>query len=827
MEQQEFNLAKQLKGLWRFKWVILLMMLVAGGTAWGFTSMRPPVYEATATVMVESGEPELALPAGLEITYFQDIGSQIEVMRSRGVLEQAVSQLEPGKAANPQLLQLEVNKLNDALKIQQVRGTSLVALTVVSSDAVLAQKQANAVAEAYVYAANRARLSAIETSLENTKKQLKKLSATQVDLFLSPSLTRLTTQIDTTIIALETASKHLQQIGPHDAVALPEESPTVVEDAGTVLTPSQLNMISESISVATSDAKKISELTQEFNLELNIEPIDLAVIESQTRALATKLGTLSPEIEAMCRAETDPQVNSELLYVEELVQVASATGGATLEQVVALSVALSEEGMSDQRQNLRDRIEQHTVLLLTALEAASEQLQQIEPRAATFTQLQLAQQLAQSQLEMQVETLIERAASAIIALQALSQQLQPLAPEESITITRAELATMEARARMVATTLDFLLSEVEDMRLNELAPQDYAELLSVQEWLAVASNTAGELPNEVTGLSESGGDALSYTALENLRQELQLALLTSDSSATRVVDMAVVSPTTTTIFVRYKNVFLAIVAGLLLGILSALVLQYFDRRVRDASQVASYLGLPMVARVPVTWGRKNRHPPSALKGSSLKYLEAFRMLRTNLGLDSCPGKVLLISSPEEREGKTTVSANLARVVALQGRRVLLIDGNLRKPDIAASFGLLEAEGLPEFLTDGNELSDYITQADGVDILASRAASAASAEMLSSPQMKALLEKARQTYDVVIVDSAPIIGCADTRILAKEADEVLLVLQPDVSKLDLTKESRQTLEAMGVRVSGFMLNKVLPKECESIPLSITKKPQVQG
>ena len=180
----------------------------------------------------------------------------------------------------------------------------------------------------------------------------------------------------------------------------------------------------------------------------------------------------------------------------------------------------------------------------------------------------------------------------------------------------------------------------------------------------------------------------------------------------------------------------------------------------------------------------------------------------------------------EKEGKTTVAANLARVVALQGRRVLLIDGSLRKPDIGAAFGLPEAEGLSEFLADGNELSGYITQADGVDILLSKATAEKSAEMLSSPRMKELLEKARETYDVVIVDSAPVTGCADTRILAKEADEILLILQPDVSKLDLAKDSKQMLEAIGVRVAGFALNKVPPKECEFLPLPVANKPQVQ-
>jgi capsular exopolysaccharide synthesis family protein len=269
------------------------------------------------------------------------------------------------------------------------------------------------------------------------------------------------------------------------------------------------------------------------------------------------------------------------------------------------------------------------------------------------------------------------------------------------------------------------------------------------------------------------------------------------------------------------------VVGLLLGVLIALILQRYDRRVRDISQVADYVGLPMVACVPLTLGKQGTHSLSVLKEDSPQYLEAFRILRTNLGLDSCPGKVILISSPQAREGKTTVAANLARAVALQGRRVLLIDGNLRKPDIAATFNLQPEDGFPEFLTGGNELSDYITQAEGIDILSSAAASAESTELLSSPRMKTLLEEARQNYDVVIVDSAPMIGCADTRILARGADEVLLVLQPDKSKLDLTKESKRTLEAMGTRVSGFVLNKASSKECEPVPLLAVKKPQEQN
>ena len=770
MEQQQFDLAKQFSAIWRFKLVIALMVFIAGWITLGLTLMRSSVYQATATVMVESGETKMALPAEFELTSLQDIGSQIEVMRSRSVLERAINQLEPEKSANPQYLQLELMKLQDSLKIQQIRGTSLVALTIVSSDPLKAQKQADAVAEAYVYEANRARLTTIETSLENTTKQLKELTGSKVDISISPSFTRLTAQVDTALVTLEEVSKHLKQIGLQDS-------------AGSLI----LNMnILQRVGSATSDANQLSVLVE--NLGGNA-----AVIESQTRALAIKLDALAAQVEAIRGMETDPQVHGKLSDIEGLIQVAGSTTDAVLQQVIAFSTTqIPATGTSPLLQNLPARIEEHTNLIVTSLESASEQLRQV----ATLT-------------SQRIETLNGRVTSTTGNLQVLSQQLQPSAPEKGILLTHVELAAMETSARTVVETTDFLLSEVEKIRLVGFDPQVDKELLSVRELFGLARDATTELPSEIAGIAENGGGNLSYSALDNLRQELQLALLTTESSAIRVVDMAVVTHTSS-IFVRYKNVILAIVAALLLGILSALVLQHFDRRVRDTSQAASYVGLPSLGQVAATT-HGNPSSPSVLNKDASEYLEGFRILRTNLGLDSYKGRALLVSSPGKKEGKTTVAANLARVVALQGRKVLLIDGNMRNPDVAAAFGLTEEDDLSELLTSENEPWDYVAQAEGVDILASRTASAESAEILSSPRMKELLQKARETYDVVIVDSAPVIGYADTRILAREVDEALLVLRPDVSRLDLAKESKEVLETMGARVVGFALNKVRTKE----------------
>jgi capsular exopolysaccharide synthesis family protein len=317
----------------------------------------------------------------------------------------------------------------------------------------------------------------------------------------------------------------------------------------------------------------------------------------------------------------------------------------------------------------------------------------------------------------------------------------------------------------------------------------------------VANNASSGLGDAIAAISQSGGDTASYNALDTLRQQLQLALLSSDFSGTRIVDTAVVSPAGS-FFTRYKSVILAIIAGLLLSILGVLIFQYYDRTVRNASQVKSQIELPLLASIAAVKG--NRLRPSVLDRGIPQYLESFRLLRTNLGLDSVRGKILLVTSPLAGEGKTIVAANLARVVALQGRNVLLIDGNLHHPGIAALFGLVKVEGLSAILTRGEEEKSYVTKVEGVDILAAGVKSAQSTELFSAPRFKALLEKYRQNYDVIIVDSAPVIGWTDTKILAKEADSVLLILKPDASRIDLARESKQALESTGAHVEGFIL-----------------------
>jgi capsular exopolysaccharide synthesis family protein len=813
MDQQQYNLSYQLKGLWRYKWRIVLVALFAGAVALILTSMSPLQYKATARLMAGSGQQRLtAIPSGtgaLDITSLQDIGSQIEVIKSRTVLEQAITRLEPEKAADASTLQLEVDKLASALSVQQVSSTNLVEITVVSTDPALAKREANAIAEAYVNLVQTTTTATIQSALQDTTNRLEELQKASVDLSISPALPRLTAEISTALPALQAASGKLKQIGTTGASTNTETEP------GTVLTASQLTNIDQRIKDNHSEANAIAALAQALKPvsatnDYAKRSSNIAIIESRTRALAAKLNSLSAELTADRQAETDPTVKDQLSGLEEQLQVAAATASAILDQVTTL-YGVQEKYISatedltatggTQAQSLAkeadanalNRIVEHNAILTGTLDTAAGQAENIstktaEPPVWRFTALS------------------QRADSVVATLQEMMKKLQPGSSGSDILLTHAELSDMEVQAQGISISLDSLASELTGVQSDESYSQYAADLLAVQESIGIASNATKGLGDDLAALSTSGGD-VSYTALENLRQQLQLALLSGDTSGTRVVDTAIASPAGNA-FTRFRGVLLACVAGLLLGAVGAFGFRYFDHTVRDASEVKNQIGLPLLASIDVINGQ-DRQDLSVLDDITPEYLESFRLLRTNLGLDSTQRKILMISSPGAREGKTIIAANLARVVALQGLEVLLIDGNLHHPGIASAFGLEEGKGLSDLLLHGNGDKDFVVEVEGVHVLPAGKPSMISAELFSSPRLKTLLEKARNEYSVVIIDSAPVMGWTDTRILARNVDSVILVLQNNASNLDLARESKQALEAMGVRVEGFVLNRAGP------------------
>jgi capsular exopolysaccharide synthesis family protein len=254
--------------------------------------------------------------------------------------------------------------------------------------------------------------------------------------------------------------------------------------------------------------------------------------------------------------------------------------------------------------------------------------------------------------------------------------------------------------------------------------------------------------------------------------------------------------------------------GLLLGFAIALLLQWRDTAVRSVEEV-SHLGLgPVLGKVP--FDRRIRTAPLILTDDPRSVrAEAFRQLRTNLQFLSVdePIRVLVVTSSVADEGKSITSANLALTVAAADARVLVIEADLRKPSLADIFGVERAVGLTDVLAGRLDL-DHVVQPwgdSGVTVLPSGPLPPNPAELLGSVAMGALLDRARESYDLVVIDTPPLLPVTDPAVLAARVDGAVLVARFGKTSRQQLTQARRALEAVGARQLGTVLTMVPPNK----------------
>jgi succinoglycan biosynthesis transport protein ExoP len=203
---------------------------------------------------------------------------------------------------------------------------------------------------------------------------------------------------------------------------------------------------------------------------------------------------------------------------------------------------------------------------------------------------------------------------------------------------------------------------------------------------------------------------------------------------------------------------------------------------------------------------------ATLSSPKSQFSEAFRALRTSLLLSSAgkPPTVILLTSATPSEGKTTISANLACVLAQRDVRVLLIDADLRRPTVHHRLGLNGKVGLTSVLTGALSLEDavqHIPEVPTLDILPSGPVPPFPTEMLASPTMEALVRSCRDIYTHIVIDSPPILSVTDGVILAREADAVVLIVRHGKSGRQTVRRAKDLLVRAGAPITGIAINAV--------------------
>lgn len=190
--------------------------------------------------------------------------------------------------------------------------------------------------------------------------------------------------------------------------------------------------------------------------------------------------------------------------------------------------------------------------------------------------------------------------------------------------------------------------------------------------------------------------------------------------------------------------------------------------------------------------------------------EAYRTLRTNIQYSSFDKQIrtIVVTSAEAAEGKSTVSGNLALTFSQNEKRVILIDCDLRKPSVHKNFKISNLSGLSEVLIGKEKLEDVIQKRnENLDILTSGKIPPNPSEMLSSSTMTKLIEKLKETYDMIILDSAPLQAVTDAQVLSTKVDGTIIVVRAQRTNREAVIDAKKLLDKVGAHVIGTVLHAV--------------------
>ncbi|MBC7656194.1 MAG: polysaccharide biosynthesis tyrosine autokinase [Frankiaceae bacterium] len=255
-----------------------------------------------------------------------------------------------------------------------------------------------------------------------------------------------------------------------------------------------------------------------------------------------------------------------------------------------------------------------------------------------------------------------------------------------------------------------------------------------------------------------------------------------------------------------RNLTLGFGSGLALGMLIALALHHGDRRIRSVKVLETLTRLPGLGVVPLLDAGVT--PLVARADLRSPFSEAYRSVRTALQFSTTHGlpRSLLITSAGPGEGKTTTALELARNIAQLGRKVVLVDADLRKPSLHQLFGKPNAAGVSSVLAGASDLAGVCqkTEEPNLTLITSGPLPPNPPELLGSDRLVAMLEELSQSFDIVVLDGPPILGLADAPLLAGRAEAVLFVVNANSTRKDAVQSALHRLAGTHGHVLGTVL-----------------------
>lgn len=411
--------------------------------------------------------------------------------------------------------------------------------------------------------------------------------------------------------------------------------------------------------------------------------------------------------------------------------------------------------------------------------------------------------------------------------------------QAELKIQIADLSTQFGPSYPKVLQLNNQLKEIDaqiQSELKKMGDRVRGQYLAAQQQESMLRDEFDKQKQEANKLNES---AIEYMLLkrdvdvnrqlyEGLLEKLKEAGVTAGlkSNNIRIVDIAR-TPTYPSEPNIPRNLMFALVLGLTSGIGLAFLLENMDNTVRTTEQAQVISGLPALGMIPMgskagtdATGKKLLTVTSSREAVELvtqarpqsQMAESYRALRTSLLLSNLgtPPKIIMVTSARPQEGKTTTSINTSIVLAQKGVRVLLIDGDLRRPSVHKTLGMGPRSGLSNVLTGSVTLDHAIARSpilSNLFILPAGTPPPNPAELLASANMRDLLADLREKYDHIVIDTPPTLSVTDAVVLSQRADAIVLVIRSSKTTKQALRRSRDILMQVNAHITGVLLNAV--------------------
>jgi polysaccharide biosynthesis transport protein len=734
--------------------IIGLTVLVTAAAAL-YAYRQPSVYEAVAGIIIEPRKPQVTQKDAININFGDDekyYRTQLQLLQSADLMKRVVISL--GLHRQPNLFAEESRGLTATVR-SLFSGGQKPSGEGVDSLPVIAETSADADIEAQLTPEEKARAAAYASMLRVTVEPVERTSLVNIKV-----------QSSNAAVTAKVADKIAELFADEDYDR---------ESGGARKAHAEL---SESIQRLEATIAE-----DEANLVTTMRAAQLPLMERGDELRAS-------DLEALLRQWREAQ-NQVAKFRE---QYRAATSG----NVDLLAILPENRSIQDARNhNLkqRDQFEAWLEMIDKKIDDATEQLKVLQVKYTDDHRDVIAKKEQIAELKRQRDR-TNKEVSEKIARE--GNQTVSKAESEVLQSLRAQLAAAEAREARHA-----------------------AEFRQA----STRANLEGQAETELTGLTrkiESNRKLLDTYTQRQKEQELALANIPRNIK----VNQKAVAPTQPVGPPRTRNIMIAMLLSLAAGIGLAFLLDYLDDSVRTSDDISRHLGLPTLALIPHSVASEKRKllpgkngaggqvgPGSALitlEERNSPMAEAYRHLRTSLLFSSAgkPPKTILVTSSQPSEGKTTTAINTAITLAQSDADVVIVDCDLRRPRLHSHFGLENSRGLTNYLSGDRDTEGLIrTYPDlpKLKVVTSGPIPPNPAELLSSNEMRNLLQFLSGKFKHVIIDSPPAISFTDASILATLTDGVVLVAMANKSSIHLMRQFKQRISAIGARIYGVVLN----------------------